>query len=331
MRVLISLIVCLILLLSACSPVQQTQSLPPTILETPVVISPEPPIRQETLTPPIEAITTPTLTLTPTPSILVSATLTPAIEPSGTETTGGGAIVIDHTSIEQFDRIPDPYIAAASSIRLMVRGASVEDNINNGLDCLWGNFPGRRPSRCFDSYNSKYDRSNWAFQFRANPGWIDKVTDFITSTEQQIQDFDAFTFAFGYVDGQDNSNYPSISDTDNFQKLYISKLEALEAEHPDKTFIMWTMSLARVGFENTQNFNNMVRQYALKNHKLLLDIADIEAHDPQGNEITDEQGHQIIFQGYTNEEQAGHLNRDGQERMSKAVWVLMAMVAGWRE
>jgi len=32
----------------------------------------------------------------------------------------------DHTSIELFDQIPDEYIKAASQIRLMVRGASVE-------------------------------------------------------------------------------------------------------------------------------------------------------------------------------------------------------------
>jgi hypothetical protein len=244
-------------------------------------------------------------------------------------TMNGESIIVDHNSISLLDQIPNDYIAAASKISLMVRGASVEDNINNGLDCLWGNFPTRRPAHCFDTHNLKFDRSNWSFQFRGNPGWIDKVTDFITSTEQQIQDFDAFSFSFGYVDGQDTGFYPKISDQDNFQQFYISKLEALESAHPDKIFILWTMSLARVGFDNTQKFNSMIRSYAIENRKILLDIADIEAHDPQGREITDEQNRQIIYQGYTDEKQSGHLNRDGQERMAKAIWVLMAMLAGW--
>ena len=239
------------------------------------------------------------------------------------------AFIIDHRAVDLFETIPDEAIQAAAAFRLMYRHASVGENINFGLDCLRGNFPERRPSACSGFYDLKYNRDNWSFQFRGNPGWIEKVDDFITQVEQQINDYDIFTFSLGYVDGMDGGTYPIISEPENFNSLMFDKLEALEAAHPGKTFILWTMPLARVGYENTQKFNQMVRDYARENNKILFDIADIESHDPQGNKIQNDAGHDIIYQGYTDESRAGHLNTAGRERVAKAFWYLMARVAGW--
>ena len=320
----------IILVLTACQPSRQSQHPISTLIEVPSTKNSETPtiiIRSVTSSPtatyvPSATMFQPTITITPTTQF------TPTSE-STKDGPLGDSIIIDHTSLELFDQIPDEYIRAASQLRLMVRGASVEDNINLGLDCLWGNFSGRRPSRCFNHFNLKYDRSNWSFQFRSNPGWIDKVIDFIEQADIQIQDYDISSFTFGYVDGFDGGSYPIISNPENFQNFYVDKIEILEANHPDKIFFMWTMSLARLGYENTQNFNTMVREYANKNGKILFDIADIESHDPGGNRVVNDQGYEIIYHGYTNEERSGHLNREGQEIMSKAVWVLMARIAGW--
>jgi len=313
-----------ITLLSACQSTPQSVNTNTPVIEfnpaTSTVTS------QETPT------ATPVLTVTPSALPGVSPTPEPSMtstKPVTSNVQGSRTITIDHSSLPLFDQIPGEYIDAASKIRLMIRGASVEWNIDNGLNCLWGNFPDRRPSSCFDAHNLKYNRSNWIYQSRGNPGWIDKVNDFVTQVDQQSNNFDAFTFAFGYVDGQDFSGYPLISDPNNFETLYIDKVETLEAAHPDKIFIWWTMSLARVGFGNTQNFNAMVRQYAIEHNKTLLDIADIESYDPEGNLQTNEQGYPVIYQGYTDEKQSGHLNKAGEERMAKAIWILMARVAGW--
>lgn len=241
----------------------------------------------------------------------------------------GPAILIDHTAVEGFDAIPDDQIAAAAGIRYMIRESSIGVNIDMGLNCLMGNFEGRRPNACGEFFDPKYDRTNWEFQIRGNPGWIDKVNDFVEQVNLQAGSFDAFSFSVGYVDGLDEGSYPRISDPENFQTLFVEKLEALEVEHPDKIFVWWTMSLSRVGSENGTQFNQMLREYAAAHNKILFDLADIEAHNPDGVKVESENGYEVISPLYTNEEMSGHLNLTGRDRVSRAFWYLMARLAGW--
>lgn len=270
----------------------------------------------------------PNPTAAPQISAVPTATRLPTTGAENSSPTQG--IIIDYQALEQFDQLPDDVIAQAAALRVMYRHASVGENISLGLDCLWGNYSGRRPNSCSEFYDLKFDRSNWSFQFRGNPSWIEKVEDFVLQTEEQIGLYDVFMFSEDYVDGTDNPNFPAISDPQNFQKYFVEPFEALEAAHPDKTFVLWSMSLARLGYENTENFNTLIRAYALEKGKILIDIADIESHDPQGQLSLNEQGVAIIYQGYTDETKAGHLNEVGRERMAKAFWVTMAYVAGWK-
>ena len=118
-----------------------------------------------------------------------------------------------------------------------------------------------------------------------------------------------------------NDPFPSIED-----------LEALEAAHPDLTIFYWTSNLARiVGTPDSQSFNEQMRAYAAENGKVLFDMADIESHAPDGTPCVDSAGQDIpaICAEYTNEVKAGHLNSVGSQRVAKALWVLMARLAGW--
>ena len=254
-----------------------------------------------------------------------------------------GAIVIDHNAIAQFDRIPDSYIQAASNIRVLFRHASVGWNINQGLDCLM-NSVSPRPFFCDAGlqtsqiiYNPKYNRNNWSFEFHApppgqNPGWWDKALLFIDRVDT-TSNYDAYGFKFGYVDGIQGSaiddefftyhptEYPSIYD-----------LEALETRHPGKRFVYWTMGLARiVGTPDSQSFNQQMRTYASQHNKILMDIADIESHRLDGTPCYTSPGSGLenICDEYTDEAEGGHLNALGMQVMSKAMWVLMARMAGW--
>ncbi len=310
-----ALIALLCLVLAACSPVQEITPLPsPEIVESAV---------------PTIGVTVPS-TATVSPSETTAPALSTSETPQATpDRSQSSAVMIDHQSLDAFAALPEDVIAQAAALRVMYRHASVGENISLGLDCLWGNYPGRRPNSCQDFFDLKYDRSQWAFQFRGNPSWIEKVDDFVAQTEAQIDQFDVFMFSEDYVDGIDNPNFPAISDPENFQKYFVEPFEALEAAHPDKTFVLWSMSLARLGYANTTQFNELMRAYALENNKIMIDIADIESHDPQGNLITDENGNPIIFEGYTDESKAGHLNEAGRERLAKAFWVTMAAVVGY--
>jgi len=284
--------------------------------ETPLSTIAQPPTPLATSSP-ADKLLTPTNTPSETPAPLVATARV------------SQAMVMDHRAVDLFNEIPNVAIASAAELRLMYRHASVGENISFGLNCLRGNFPDRRPTACSTLHDLKYNRDNWSFQFRGNPGWIEKVDDFIVQTELQIEKFDVFTFSLGYIDGLDGGTYPIISEPDNFRKLLFDKLEALEAAYPEKTFVLWTMPLARLGYANTQMYNEMVRNYALENNQILFDIADIESHDPLGNKIMNEEGYDVIYQGYTDESRAGHLNTAGRERVAKAFWYLMARVSGW--
>ena len=255
-------------------------------------------------------------------------------------------LIVDHYAIDQFNQIPDNYILAASNIHLLFRHASVGNNINDGLDCLMNKIL-PRPSRCDSGltpdqifYDPKYNRNYWTFEFHApppgiNPGWWDKVNFFIDRVDHpgQGENYDAVGFKFGYVDGSPDSNiddeffnvpnntYPSIQD-----------LQELEARHPDKILIYWTIGLAKgIGTADSESFNQQMRSFAIANDKVLMDIADIESHRPDGSACFDIYGRGIeaMCDEYTDEVVAGHLNALGRQRMAEAMWILMARLAGW--
>jgi hypothetical protein len=139
----------------------------------------------------------------------------------------------------------------------------------------------------------------------------------------------------GYVEDR-TINVHFFSNTnpdDEFPSVF--DLEELESRHPDITFIWWTIALARHTDPHILEFNQNLREYATSNQKILIDIADIESHKPDGTPCSgvDSSGNPsdsiAICQEYTNEKFAGHLNAAGRARMAKAVWVMMAILAGW--
>jgi hypothetical protein len=337
-------ILILAILLGACTPTVAPQSqavLPSTMAEKTL---PEKPSPIATLTHSI-----PTLSPSIPPSTVPpSATATSPAQPTSTTAASPGeAIIINHDSIALFDKIPEQYLKAAASIHLLFRHASVGYNITEGLDCLMDTVQ-PRPFFCDAGippqevlHDSKYDRTNWVFEFHApppgqNPGWWDKLNLFVDRVDNPApgENFDAYSFKFGYVDAITGSAI----DDEFFLKQpggaypHISALEELEKRHPDKKFIYWTIALARiVGTPDSQSFNQQMRDYATTNGKILMDIADIESHTPDGQPCytTPDSGIEIICSDYTTEREGGHLNALGSLRMSKAVWVLMARIAGW--
>jgi hypothetical protein len=249
--------------------------------------------------------------------------------------------------VAQFDRIPDSYIEAASSIRFLFRHASVGANINDGLDCLMNNFS-QRPAHCDRDlppdqivFDPKYDRSRWRFEFHSpppnqNPGWWNKVNYFIERVNSLTasEPYDAIAFKFGYVDATGGSAPIDVlffNNDPNDSLPSVEDLEALQAAHPDKLLIWWTMGVARLSSVESQRFNEQMRSYAAVNNLVLMDVAAIESHRPDGSPCFDNQnqGIEALCDEYTEETDGGHLNALGKQRMAKAVWVLMARVAGW--
>lgn len=210
-----------------------------------------------------------------------------------------------------------------------------------------------------------YNRSNWDYT-ELSGTWQEIVRDFVTiKVPAYINSYDVISFQFSYLNIDEGSTIDDVNggffdaDPGNPNRWDISDLEALEAQHPNKTFIYWTTSLARnIGTVDGTNFNNQMRAYAIENDKILFDVAAIESHDPLGNQCYDSRdgicycntnqcedyslfgqscnwndGVNIpaICQEYTTETLGGHLGSvsGAQIRIAKAFWVLMAQIAGW--
>lgn len=275
--------------------------------------------------------------------MLAAAAVPPGAEPLLTSTPAR-PIVIDHRAVADFERIPDEFVRAAATRRFLLRSASIGWNMDQGLNCLANHFPDRprRPSACDRGippgqvvHDAKYDRRNWTIELRGNPGWWAKVADFVTrvSAPSVGEPLDVVGFNFNYGDG-----LPGSTIVERFFRTApdarfgnVATLEALEKAHPDKVVVWWSMALPRRSSNDMQAFNRQIRAYAVANRKVFLDIADIESHAPDGTPCTDNQGAglEALCAEYTRERQGGHLNAPGSQRMAKAIWVLMARIAGW--
>jgi hypothetical protein len=358
----IVLILTISLVLSSCGVFSETRSSEVTSIPTLVArVTTKPTLTETgeeqsttTLTPNSTPTNTHTVSLpteTPSPTLTVSPPQSPTVSAEPVRSSSESeALVVDHTSISLFEQIPDEFIQAAGETTLLVQHASVGENINFGLYCLMNFFPdfpdpARRPHACDRDlapeqiiFDEKYDRGDWDFEPRGNPGWYNKVSYFISKINalDPQNSYDVAAFIMGYVEDITilDHFFTNKDPNDNFPGLY--DLETLEQAHPDTIFVWWTLALARRSEQHTVDFNQQLREYALANDKVLLDIADIESHLPDGTPCfgVDNDGNPTetiaICDEYVDEVYSGHLNAAGRLRMAKAVWVLMAQLAGWK-
>jgi hypothetical protein len=273
-------------------------------------------------------------------------------------------LIINRHDVALFDSIPVEYKQAASSLRMMFMDRSVGYNISTYLDCL-SQPHASAPSYCKrtghqdSTYNvdpsevywsSTWPRDHWQYRFWPD-GCSEDVTCFIDYIDDRLDSFDILGCQFSYL--AVSSGAP-IADTltgffgsegdDNKALTYAH----FAADHPDKKLIWWTTSLARgIGTPESESFNRQMREYAEEHDVILFDVADILAHDPGGepcydnrdgviykdeNHPDDDELIPAICPHYTTETEGGHLGSvsAGGIRVSKAMWVLMARLAGWK-
>lgn len=291
---------------------------------------------------------------------------------------------MDHTSLAQFDRIPEQYLTAAANLTMMFVDLSVGQNITDGLSCLSYSSDEAAPTNCkrfnhvvpqFSSPASEvnwshpggYRRVNWAYFSWPGTGglpelscgvspasWHQKLECFIRYVDANPTRYQVYSYMNSYLEVDASSDIASPTTgyfVNQAKRSDITDFEALEATHPGRIFLHHTSNLARgVGSQVATDFNNRMREYARTHNKFLLDIADIESHDPSGNPCYDNRdglpyatpnasenhpndGVNIpaLCQHYTRETQGGHLGNpeSGKIRIAKAFWILMARVAGW--
>lgn len=309
----------------------------------------------------------------------VSPTATP-VSPSATPgSPPSGSIIVDHNSVAQFDRIPAQYLTAARNLRVVFMDRSVGQNFNEALNCLAAGSFGTSPVYCRRHWDSAttyktytqadydagrvpdvirftpnattYNRNNWVYDI-ADGTWSQATCTFIQTKGPAHLDKNVLSYQINYMMLQSGSGVMRFWNN-NPNECDIYDLEAFMAQHPDKTFVFWTASLARsIGTQEAQDFNTRMRQYARDNNRILFDFAAIESYTPSGqpcydnrdgvayadlsgaseNYPNDNLNLSAICKDYTTEVDGGHLGTvsGARIRAAKAWWVLMARIAGWR-
>lgn len=218
--------------------------------------------------------------------------------------------MVDHTSVDDFDRIPESYIQAAANLRMIFVDRSVGANISDGLSCLSYTSSNSAPNHCVRyehvapefsvhpsvvSWNRPggYDRSNW--DYAPWPGncseWYTKIDCFMDLVRPQMNSYDVVSFQYSYLEVAHGSTIADLpggffSNNSNYSDVY--DFAAFEAQYPNKVFIYWTSSLSRgIGSQASESFNAQMRNYAISNEKVLFDVASILSHTPNGQPCYD--------------------------------------------
>ncbi len=121
-------------------------------------------------------------------------------------------------------------------------------------------------------------------------------------------------------------------DWEDYLNDYLTNMQAFEAANPDVTFIYMTGNAQADGESgyNRYQFNEEIRLFCRENDKVLFDFADLDAwyngeqHTYNHNRIKVPLEHP-----HFNGDEAGHTTYESCEQKGRAVWWMMARLAGW--
>jgi len=254
--------------------------------------------------------------------------------------------IIDHTDIDGVSSLPQSVMDAVGEQKWFFAHASVGLNMLQGMSSLHSADPGRYQLTDTAVGFSSSDpdiaaappaptQDGTIYEWpRGNPSWSEKFARFAASVETSgwhSPSVDVCMDKLCFIDlGADAA-------------VYIASMTALEVAYPDTVFVYTTEPLVTLesGLPRDEEmlkqtnvhhhqYNEAVRAHCQGNGGILLDIADIEAYDPDGNYHSFEYSGQIypqLYVGYAGG--LGHLTAPGRERVALA-WYATAVAAAYR-
>ena len=208
---------------------------------------------------------------------------------------GPGAIIADHTTTD-LSAIPPEWVEAAKDqLKVWYGHTSHGGQILSGMEVL----------------------ADGLFAFNGGPGtlsifdpdpWVGDLGDpnstawaSTTRTVLDRPDNDRNVIMWSWC-GQ-----VSARSEETLRRDYLELMTALEEEYPEVLFVYMTGHLDGTGVDGNLNVRNeQIRAHCLNNEKILLDFADIESYDPDGNYFLDKGANDNC--DYTDPEGGGQRN-----------------------
>lgn len=239
------------------------------------------------------------------------------------------AIVVDHACVDAKDIVvPEAALKAARGLRVLFGHQSVGFDVLRGLRLLAEADEARYALPVQPMVRAAWfarNRGLGEFVLGQNGDAIGKVDAFASRVREEFGDHvDVAMMKLCYADLTERSDPKAI-----FAR-WKAAYEALEQAYPKVRFVWWTVPVpqpARCADRRTA-LNDLIRAYVRANGKPLLDVADLESHAPDGKAVTHPDGGEKLFEGYARDA-GGHLNDVGAQRVGRAVWWLLARLAGW--
>ncbi len=202
---------------------------------------------------------------------IASLAYCPYVPPADSDTaTTPEAIIADHTKVPLFHDIPLSVIdAIQDSIRILYTHTSHGSQIMTGLEMIEDSS---------GIYGVNDGAGTLTITERSDDLGSNGDTSWVPFTRQWLQNFpDYNVVTWSWCGGVSDNTEEGIN-------IYLNKVNELEQDYPNVTFIYMTGHLDGTGPSgNLYQGNNQIRQYCLSHGKVLFDFADIESYDPDGN------------------------------------------------
>jgi len=265
------------------------------------------------------------------------------------------SIIADHTIVDKYNEIPQQYIDEVKKMWLSYAGQSHSEAIRDGLDALelidsrfQVNVTEDGTPEAYTSSHLRASRATWGSYYNSS-GWIYNYSTYswfvqdlgISRTKAGIQychDHDLTYGALGFGWCWDSE----IDSQTEFQRYIYATQEYVDYcnDNDIPTAILFTTgtvdggedTFGETGYNKHLGYE-LMRNYVSENEGLyLFDYADILCVNDAGDvNTTSWDGHTypILHPDNNDGTYTGHIGMNGAIRLAKAMWWLLARIAGW--